>query len=90
LDFSNGLDFYLGFFFTPGSSLPGITTRNPTILTTRNPTILTTRNQAVFINCNPGAQTIQPISYLLFPALLMQNFPDTSTKKMSNLAIHCQ
>jgi len=90
LDFSNGLDFYLGFFFTPGSSLPGNTTRNPTILTTRNPTILTTRNQAVFTTCNPGAHTIQPISYLAFPAVLLQNFPDTSTKKMSNLAIHCQ
>jgi len=82
LDFSNGLDFYLGFFFTPGSSLPGNTTRNPTILSTSN--------QAVFTTCNPGAHTIQPISYLAFPAVLLQNFPDTSTKKMSNLAIHCQ
>ena len=56
LDFSNGLDFYLGFFFTPTSSL-------------------------TYTN---------PHWYPTFPALLLQNFFSTSSKKMSILSLHCQ
>ena len=75
LDFSNGLDFYLGFFFTPTSSLTHTTILNH-LLTTLTP------------------PTIQPIPYPhwspTIPALLLQNFFSTSSKKMSILSLHCQ